>query len=120
MKNTTLVLGASPNKSRYSNRAVLQLRAHNYPVIAYGIKSGNIADVKINLTLENWDNIDTVTMYLSPKNQSDFYNYIIGLKPNRVIFNPGTENPEFETLLDENGIAYEQACTLVLLSLGEF
>lgn len=117
MKKTTLVLGASPNQNRYSNRAVVQLRANNHPVIAYGIKSGEIADVKINLTLSQWEDIDTVTLYLSPKNQVDFYKYIIGLKPNRVIFNPGTENPEFEGLLNEYGIAHEQACTLVMLSL---
>ena len=120
MKKTTLVLGASPNENRYSNRAVGQLRANNYPVIAYGIKSGEIADVKINLTLSQWEDIDTVTMYLSPKNQVDFYKYIIDLKPNRVIFNPGTENPEFEKLLNEHGIAHEQACTLVLLTMGAY
>lgn len=120
MKKTTLVLGASPNKNRYSNRAVAQLRAKDFPVIAYGIKSGDIADVKINLTLEKWEDVDTISLYLSPKNQSDFYDYIVDLNPNRVIFNPGTENPELETILEENGIDYEVACTLVLLSLGAY
>ena len=120
MKKTTLVLGASPNKNRYSNRAVLQLRANQIPVIAYGIKPGIIGDVKINLTLENWRDIETVSLYLSPKNQRDYYEYITNLKPNRVIFNPGTENPELEVLLQEHGIASEQACTLVLLSLNNY
>ena len=120
MKKTTLVLGASPNQNRYSNRAVVQLRAKSHPVIAYGIKSGEIADVKISLTLSQWEDIDTVTLYLSPKNQVDFYEYIIDLKPNRVIFNPGTENPELEVLLNKHGIAHEQACTLVMLSLGAY
>ena len=120
MKRTTLVLGASPNKNRYSNRAVALLRSKKFPVIAYGIRHGEIEDVKINLTLENWNDIDTVSLYLSPKNQSDFYNYIVDLNPNRVIFNPGTENPELETILKENEIDYEVACSLVLLSLGTY
>jgi len=120
MKKTTLVLGASPNENRYSNRAVIQLRSNKIPVIAYGIKPGEIADVKINLTLENWNEVDTISMYLSPKNQLSFYDFILKLNPNRVIFNPGTENPELETLLDEAGIAHERSCTLVLLSLGAY
>lgn len=120
MKNMTLVLGASPNKNRYSNSAVARLRAKNYPVIAYGIKPGAIADVKISLTLEKWNEIDTISLYLSPKNQKDLYEYIVTLKPNRVIFNPGTENPELEAILDKAGIAHEQSCTMVLLSLGSY
>lgn len=120
MKKRTLVLGASPNKNRYSNRAVAQLRSKNFPVIAYGIKPGDIADVKINLTLEKWEDVDTVSLYLSPKNQIGFYDYILDLNPNRVIFNPGTENFELEELLNEKGIAHEKSCTLVLLSLGSY
>lgn len=120
MKKTTLVLGASPNQNRYSNRAVVQLRAKKIPVIAYGIKEGTIADVKINLTLEKWQDIDTVTMYLSPKNQKEIYDYLLELKPNRVLFNPGTENEEFGAMLQKHGIAFENACTLVLLSLGSY
>lgn len=118
MKKTTLVLGASPNKNRYSNRAVLQLRENQIPVIAYGIKPGIIGDVKINLTIKDWNDIGTISMYIAPKNQPNLYEYILKMNPHRVIFNPGTENPELEMLLDEAGIAHERSCTLVLLSFG--
>jgi predicted CoA-binding protein len=116
----TLVLGASTNPERYSYKAIKMLREHNHPVVAIGVKAGSIDDVDIDLKGETPKDIDTVTLYLSPKNQVEYYDYILQSKPRRVIFNPGTENPEFEALLVANDIISEEACTLVLLSIGQY
>lgn len=119
MKNT-LVIGASNNPERYSFRAIMLLRAKNHPVIAYGLKTGTVAGVSIETRWnQDWE-VDTVTLYLNPQRQEAFYEQIVALHPRRVIFNPGTENPVFEKLLNEAGIETEEACTLVLLSLGQY
>ena len=120
MKKTTLVMGASENVERYSNRAIRKLLNHNHDVKAFGNKSGEVNGVKIDKELVQYNDIDTVTLYLNPTNQKPFYDYIVGLKPRRVIFNPGTENPEFQHLLKENNIEFEEACTLVLLSTNQY
>jgi len=116
----TLVMGGSLNPERYSFLAVNRLREHGIATVAYGPKSGKIADVTIDTELIQYDEIDTVTLYLNPKRQVEFYAYILSLKPRRVIFNPGTENDEFASLLKNNQIIVEVACTLVLLSIGQF
>ncbi|MEC4115264.1 CoA-binding protein [Myroides pelagicus] len=115
-----LVIGASLNSARYSYKAIELLRTHGHVVYTYGLKEGMVADVSIRTTKEAYEDIDTVTMYVNPKRQVEFYDYIIGLKPKRLIFNPGTENPEFYELLTANHIAYEEACTLVLLTTNQF
>jgi len=117
---TTLVIGASTNPARYSYIAVSRLRSYNHAVIAFGVKSGRVEDVEIETTWNPHWKVDTVTLYLNPANQVAYYDQIIALKPRRVIFNPGTENMEFSDLLNKAGIATEIACTLVLLSLGEY
>lgn len=116
----TLVMGASTNPSRYSNLAIRKLRAKGVEVVAFGIKEGIIDDVKIDTTLISYESIHTVSLYLSPKHQNQYYDYILGLKPKRVIFNPGTENLEFFKILEANSIAYEVSCTLVLLSTNQY
>ncbi|MEL4308217.1 CoA-binding protein [Joostella sp. CR20] len=116
----TLVMGASLKPNRYSFMAVNRLVTAGHDVVAFGLRSGEIANVKIDTELLQYNDIDTVTLYLNPKNQEAYYEYIIGLKPKRVIFNPGTENPVFYEMLRENNIQYEVACTLVLLSIGEY
>lgn len=120
MKNETLVIGASVNPDRYSNRAVRALRASKYPVKAIGIKEGVVEGVKIETEKIDFKNIDTVSLYLNPERQKEYYEYIISLNPRRVIFNPGTENTEFETLLKKAGVFTEVACTLVLLRLKQY
>ncbi|MGK0412029.1 MAG: putative CoA-binding protein [Polaribacter sp.] len=120
MKNKTLVLGASTNPNRYSNIAIKRLRDKKLSVVALGLKKGKVLDVILDNEKQDYENIDSVTLYLNPKRQKEYYNYIIGLKPRRVIFNPGTENVEFEKLLQENNIEAEIACTLVLLSIDEY
>jgi len=120
MKNTTLVLGASLKEERYSNRAIKQLRAHLIHTKALGLLRGKVGDVQILKGQPDLNNIETVTLYLNAKRQKDYYNYIIALNPNRVIFNPGTENLELMELLKQNNIDFEVACTLTLLATNQY
>ncbi|GGW71109.1 hypothetical protein DFQ11_10722 [Winogradskyella epiphytica] len=120
MSKKTLVIGASTKPERYSNIAINRLRSHGHEVKAFGLRSGVVGDVTIDTNMMAYKAIDTVTLYLNPKRQELYYDYIIGLKPKRVVFNPGTENPEFYNLLEQEGIDYEVACTLVLLSTGQY
>lgn len=120
MNKKTLVLGVSLKEQRYSNIAVNRLVENNHDVKAFGLREGEVAGVPIDTQLMDYKDIDTVTLYLNPKRQEDYYNYIIGLNPKRVIFNPGTENPEFYKLLSERNIEYEAACTLVLLGTNQY
>ena len=115
----TLVIGASENPTRYSNRAIRSLRKHQHDVIGLAKREGSVEDVSIQTQFPT-KGIHTVTMYIGPKHQPEYYDQIIALKPHRVIFNPGTENLEFVTLLKEKSIEAEEACTLVLLSLGNY
>lgn len=116
----TLVIGASEKAERYSNKAIKMLRSYEHPVLAIGNKEGRVLDVSFNKDLIQDSDIDTVTLYLSPKNQGNYYDYILNLNPKRVIFNPGTENDELEGLLKEKGIETIEACTLVMLSTGQY
>ena len=120
MTKNTLVIGASLKADRYSNIAIHRLRNYSHDVKAFGLREGEVNTVTIDTELVHYDAIDTVTLYLNSKRQEEYYNYIIGLKPKRVIFNPGTENSEFYKLLDKNDIAYEVACTLVLLATNQY
>lgn len=116
----TLVFGASLKEDRYSNKAVRNLVNNNIETVAFGLKAGEISGVSVDTSLVKYENIHSVTLYLNPKRQEEYYDYIISLNPKRVIFNPGTENAAFQKLLSENGIAFEEACTLVLLSIGNY
>ncbi|GAA3626815.1 CoA-binding protein [Flavivirga jejuensis] len=120
MKKKTLVLGASLKPNRYSNYAIQRLVANKVEVVAFGLKKGVVSGIEIVTELLPYKNLHTVTLYLNSKRQKDYYNYIVSLKPERVIFNPGTENPEFYKLLKENDIPFEAACTLVLLSTNQY
>ncbi len=116
----TLVLGASDNPARYSFRAAHMLKQHGHDVVPVGIRQGQVAGMSIHTDRPQEMGIDTVTLYVGPKNQPEWYDYILGLKPRRILFNPGTENPELELLAQQNGIQTEEACTLVLLSIGQY
>lgn len=116
----TLVLGASVNSWRYSYKAVSSLRQHGIQVIAIGNRSGQINDVTIETEHKQHAEIDTITLYLSAQNQIPYYDYIFSLNPQRLIFNPGAENPELEELAIKKGIIVENACTLVLLAVGSY
>jgi predicted CoA-binding protein len=120
MSKKTLVLGASENPSRYSNKAINALRRKGHEVVAIGNRKGQVLDVPIGTDQEAFRDIDTVTLYLNPTNQQPYIDYILKLKPKRIIFNPGTENIQLETLAEEQGIEPMEACTLVLLSIGRY
>ncbi len=116
----TLVLGASDNPSRYSYLAVQRLRNHAHPVVAIGRKHTKVGDVIVGTEKKAFDNIDTVTLYLNPQRQKEYYDYIFSLQPNRIIFNPGAENDELEDLAKAKGIQTLEACTLVMLSTNQY
>lgn len=121
MKNKkTLVLGASENPARYSNLAINRLKNKQHPIVAIGKKAGTVAGIAIETKQIQLEDIDTVTLYLSPQNQKEYYDYIISLHPKRIIFNPGTENDELAELALKNNIIPQEACTLVLLSTGQY
>jgi len=116
----TLVLGASDNPARYSYLAIHRLRSHKHPVVAVGRKNTMVADVTVTKEKIEFPGIDTVTLYLNPQNQKEYYDYIISLRPRRIIFNPGTENEELDELARKNNIETMEACTLVLLSINQY
>ena len=116
----TLVLGASLNPERYSYLAIHRLRQHHHDVIAIGLREGLVNDVMIQTGKPQLQNIDTVTLYLSPKNQVQYYDYILALNPKRIIFNPGAENDELTRLAEKNNIETLEACTLVMLSTNQY
>ncbi len=120
MSKKTLLLGASENPARYSYLALKKLLAHQHPVVALGKKTGILNGVAIEKEKKDWPGIDTVTLYLNPQNQKQYYDYLMSLKPRRIIFNPGTENEELYALAKKNGIQVQEACTLVLLSTGQY
>lgn len=120
MLKSTLVLGASPNPERFSYLATRKLSLKNYPVFAVGLREGEINGVKIQLPFPVFFDIHTVTLYVGQKNQPVYYDYILYMRPKRVIFNPGAENDEFERMLEERGIETVRGCTLVMLSIGEY
>ena len=121
MKNKkTLVLGASTKPDRYAYLAITKLVEKGHSVLAIGNNPGEVAGVKIQTKAIPLKNIDTITLYLNPARQRDYYNYIVEAKPKRVIFNPGTENSEFYQLLALNNIKVEVACTLVLLTINQY
>ncbi|GAO44984.1 CoA-binding protein [Flavihumibacter petaseus] len=119
-KKKTLVLGASDNPSRYSFLAVNKLIANGHPVEAIGRRPATVAGVAIGTEKKPLEAVDTVTLYLSPTHQKEYYDYILQLKPKRIIFNPGAENEELADLARENQIYPQEACTLVLLSTGQY
>ncbi|CAN5259638.1 CoA-binding protein [soil metagenome] len=116
----TVILGASDNPARYSYLALKKLTRHNHPVVAIGKAKGRVGDIPIITDRPVSADIDTVTLYLNPQNQKAYYDYILSLKPRRIIFNPGTENEELEELAKKQGIKTMEACTLVMLSTGQY
>jgi len=116
----TLIIGASNNPERYSYLAAQKLLAHGYEIEMIGKRAEIVFGRTIDTKKKEFEDIDTVTLYISEKFQPEYYEYVISLNPRRVIFNPGTENPEFEKLLIQNDIHVEEACTLVLLGSGQY
>jgi uncharacterized protein len=116
----TLVIGASSNPWRFSHMCILKLRNHNIPVVAIGLRPGMIGDVKIVTGYPEITNVHTVSLYIGSELQQNYYEYILNLKPKRIIFNPETYNPEFEYLAHANDLHTVEACTMLLLEAGLF
>ena len=120
MFKKTLVLGASLKPHRYSNLAINKLVAYKQEVVAIGLRKGEVLGIPIETEMVDFKDIDTITLYLNPSRQEQYYSYIVNLEPNRVIFNPGTENPVLYEILKKADINAEVACTLVLLSTNQY
>lgn len=120
MNKKTLVLGASLKPNRYSNYAIQRLVASHIETVAFGLEVGEVSGIRIDTELMPYNNVHTVTLYVNPKRQKAYYDYIISLSPKRVIFNPGTENAEFYKILKSNNINFEASCTLVLLATNQY
>jgi predicted CoA-binding protein len=116
----TLILGATPNSGRYAYLAAHRLTSHGHTIVNVGLKNGEVAGVPIEKPDTIHTDIDTITLYVGPQNQPPLYDYILATKPKRIIFNPGAENPDLQKMANEKGIDTENACTLVLLSIGEY
>ena len=116
----TVILGATPNPERYAYLATSRLKKAGHEVLPVGNKKGDIEGIVIENGTPQYEGVDTVTLYLNPDNQKPYYDYILSLKPKRIIFNPGTENWELVRLAKEQGIEIEIACTLVMLSVGNY
>jgi predicted CoA-binding protein len=121
-QKNTLVIGASENPERYSNKAIRLLNHYQHPVFALGNKTGELDGIHIHKDLnpKSFPAIDTVTLYVGPRNQAPYFEFIANIKPQRVIFNPGTENQELSDFLDKKNIQWEEACTLVLLNTNQY
>ena len=122
MKKKTVIIGATPNAERYSHLAAGMLSEYQHDIVPLGIKKGvifgkEIQDIRSRPAIKD---VDTVTLYIGPHHQPEWYDYILGLKPKRIIFNPGTENNEFENLAEDKGIEVEEACTMVLLRSNQY
>lgn len=116
----TLILGATPSPGRYAGLAAHRLVHYGHPIVNVGIKAGEVAGVPIEKPDKIHTDIDTITMYVGIRNQEGYYDYILGTRPKRIIFNPGTENDELQALASEKGIECIEGCTLVMLSTGQF
>lgn len=116
----TVVLGASPNPARVSNGAVIKLINQGHEVIPIGNREGEIGGLEILTGTPVVEEVHTITLYLNPQRQKQYYDYILNMQPKRIIFNPGTENPELVRLAEERGIEAEYACTLVMLALQDY
>jgi len=116
----TMVIGASLKPWRYSHKAVVALNRHGHRVIAIGLREGFIEDIPVVKELPLDADVDTVTMYIGAPRQSEYADYLVSIKPRRVIFNPGAENSELAEKLAENGVEVLEACTLVMLATGQY
>ncbi len=116
----TLIIGASPDPNRYAYKAAHMLTGRGHEIVNVGIKKGKVAGVEIEKPVDVYKDIDTITLYIGPSTQPEYFDYIVATKPQRVIFNPGTENVELQRVLDANDIEYTEACTLVLLTTGQY
>ncbi|MBE7178346.1 MAG: CoA-binding protein [Mucilaginibacter polytrichastri] len=120
MSKKTVIIGATPNEDRYAYLAANRLVRHGHEIVNVGIKKGEVAGVPIEKAGDVHADVDTVTLYVGPSHQPEYYDYILRTKPKRIIFNPGTENADLEDLAQQNGIETVEGCTLVMLGSGQY
>jgi len=122
VKRKTVIIGATPNTARYAHMAAEMLSDYGHPIVPVGIKHGDVVGHPVlNIrTRPEINGVDTVTLYIGPRHQPEWYSYILGLRPKRIIFNPGTENTEFEDKAKDAGVEVIEGCTLVMLRSGQF
>ena len=118
----TLIVGASEHSFRYSYMAAHMLKDHGREFLMIGKQGGSLLDREIMKIRDfpKLEEIDTITLYINPRNQKDIYDYLLGLNPRRIIFNPGTENFEFRAMAEAQNIEVVEACTLVMLQTGQY
>jgi len=116
----TMIIGATPNPSRYAHKAATRLVYTGHKIVNIGVKKGSAADKPIEKADKIYDDIHTITLYIGASKQKEYYDDILKTKPKRLIFNPGAENPELYKLAEENGIEVTNACTLVLLASSQY
>jgi len=122
MSKKTVIVGATTNKSRYAYMAAEMLTSYQHEIVPIGIQKGEVSGQQILeiQTKPSVGEVDTVTLYIGPQHQPEHYDYLLSLKPKRFIFNPGTDNPEFEKMVEQSGAEAVQACTLVMLRTGQY
>lgn len=118
----TVIIGATTDSSRYAYLAAGMLTSYHHEIVPVGIKKGEVYGKQILDIFERpaIADVDTVTLYIGPQRQPEHYDYILSLKPKRIIFNPGTENDELETKASAEGIEVLEACTLVMLRSNQY
>jgi len=118
----TVIIGATPNPSRYAFMAAQSLRSYKHEFVPIGIKKGEVQGQPIQQITDRpaITGVDTITMYIGPQRQPPWYNYLLSLKPRRIIFNPGSENEEFAKLAESKGVEVIEACTLVMLRTNQY
>jgi predicted CoA-binding protein len=118
----TVIIGATTDRSRYAYLAASMLTNYKHKIVPIGIKKGEVFGEEILDIREKpkVSDVDTVTMYIGPQRQPEWYNFILGLNPKRIIFNPGTENETLESLAEERGIEVVEGCTLVMLRTNQY
>lgn len=119
-KKKTLILGASTNAHRMSHLVTLELLKRGHSVYPLGRRAGSIGSVELITDLPQIEDIHTISLYLNSDNQAPLEDYILGLQPKRIIFNPGAENPALKRKASERGIEAINACTMVMLRLAQY
>jgi uncharacterized protein len=122
MGKKTVIIGATPDRSRYAFLAANMLQQYENEFVPVSIKTGEVLGKEI-LDLRKRPpikDVDTVTLYIGTRRQPEWYDYILSLKPKRIIFNPGTENSELEKLAEDQGIETVVGCTLVMLGSRQY
>ena len=117
-----MIVGATPNRGRYAYLAAEMLTEYGNEIVPVGIKKGEIfgkeiMDIRSRPAVSD---IDTLTLYIGPDHQPEWYDYLLSLKPKRIIFNPGTENKVFQQKAQEQGVEVLEACTLVMLRSNQY